>query len=116
MQKQTLFSVYLKVVIEFYKTATAKKSPICSLGLGLCPLTFQIHSRIGDSAILITEPVCVPLLSRLHGLEIEHNELIDDMTKVDFPELALILVHWFPPSEHQRPISQSTTNLTCPTT
>lgn len=52
----------------------------------------------------------MPLLSQLHGLEIEHNELIDDMTKVDFPE-PNAGPHpganglQFPPSEHQRPIS-----------
>lgn len=52
----------------------------------------------------------MPLLSQLHGLEIEHNEVIDDMTKVDFPEpnagphpAANGLQ--FPPSENQRPIS-----------
>lgn len=43
----------------------------------------------------------------------------DDMTKIDFPERNLgphpgAIGIQFPPSEHQRPISFSTTNLTCP--
>lgn len=48
--------------------------------------TDQASSKIQPSDVLIVERVCAPLLSCLHALETEHNELIDDMTKIDFPE------------------------------
>lgn len=41
-------------------------------------MTFQIHSRIGESGVVIIKAASVPLLSQLHVVEIEHNELIDN--------------------------------------
>lgn len=91
---------------------------LVSSKLGLV-LTNQISSKIQESDVFIVKLVCVPLVSCLHALETGHNELIDDMTKIDFPEPNVgrhpgANGHQFPPSEHPRPISYSTTNLTWP--
>lgn len=91
---------------------------LVSSKLGLA-LTNQISSKIQESDVLIVNLVCVPLVSCLHALETEHNELIDDMTKIDCPEPNVgrhpgANGHQFPPSEHPRPINYSTTNLTWP--
>lgn len=51
----------------------------------------QIYSRIRESDFLIVKLVFVPPLSCLHALEAEHNEPIDDMTKIHSRTLAIIL-------------------------
>lgn len=88
-----------------------------NFGLILCGMMNQISSKIQESDVLFVKLVCVPLLSRLHALQTVYNELIDDTTKI--PQLNIGRLpgandHQFPPSEHPRPISYSTTNLTWP--
>ncbi len=58
----------------------------------------QIYSSVQESDFMIVRLVFVTLLSCLHALEREHNELIDDMTRFTLERWPSSWLKWPPVS------------------